>query len=90
MSIDWKRYRDECIPPVAEDEPALARIHAQLRWLDEHPIPEGDNYPGRPWAEVKAEFRQSLLDEIERYRWESAGFRFTSEIRDACRDAKED
>ena len=86
-AIDWKKIRDERVPPVSKDDPALAQIYAQLRWIDTHPLPEG-NYPmtGRSWAELIVEFRQCLLDEIERYRWEKAGFTPTREMLDACRD----
>jgi hypothetical protein len=87
MAIDWKRVRDDLVPPVAEDDPALARIYAQLRWLEKHVTPEGnDPLTGRPWTELRAEFQQSLHDDIESYRWQKAGFIPTREILDACRD----
>jgi len=86
-AIDWKKVRDERVPPVSKDDPALARVYAQLRWLDTHTTPEGnDPHTGRPWTELRVEFHQSLLDEIERYRWRKAGFEPTQEMLDVCRD----
>ena len=85
-TIYWRKIRDERVPPVSKDDPALALIYAQLRWLDTHPAPEGnDPFTGMPYAELHVEFQQSLLDEIERYRWSKAGFTPTQEILDACR-----
>jgi hypothetical protein len=86
VAIDWKKVRDECVPPVSEHDPALANIYAQVRWLDTHPAPEGnDPITERTWTELHAECRQILLDEIEEYRWRKAGFEPTKEILDACR-----
>lgn len=88
-NIEWRKVRDELVPPLSVDEPAVAYIRAQLRWLDEHTVPEGNElWSGRSYKEIQHEFRQYLLDEIERYHWEKAGFTFTKEIRDACRESK--
>ena len=90
MPIDWKKIRDEQVPPVAEDDPALAQVHFQLKWLDKHVTPEGNEpVTGRSWAELRMEFQQGLLDEIERYRWRKAGFEPTREMLDACRDKEQ-
>jgi hypothetical protein len=86
-AIDWKKIRDERVPPVSENDPALARIHAQLRWLDaRHTLVGNDPTTGRPLAELHANFKQQLLDEIERYRWRKAEYEPTQEMLDACRD----
>jgi hypothetical protein len=86
-NIDWKKFRDEHVPEVATDDPALARVRAQLDWLEKHPAPEGnDPIFGKPYTEVCAEIRQSLLDEIERYRWRKAGFDVTPEMLGELRD----
>jgi hypothetical protein len=86
MSIDWKKVRDELVPPVSENDPVLAKIYAELRWLDTSDAQEGnDPITGRSWAEIGTELRQSLHDEIERYRWRKAGFELTPEILEACR-----
>ena len=89
-AIDWRKIRDEHVPPVAEDDPALAQVYAQLIWLEAHHTPTGnDPTTGRPLAELYREFKQHLRDEIERYRWRKAGYEPTQEMLDACR-SKED
>lgn len=88
-AIDWKKIRDEQIPEVAEDDPALRLVRAQLAALDKYPPMEG-NEPttGKPYRELRKEMRKSLLDEIERYRWRKAGFTLTQEMLDALREDK--
>lgn len=86
-AIDWKKVRDARVPPVAADDPALAYVYGQLNWLETHPTPEGnDPMTERPWAEINREYRQNLLDEIERYRWRKSGFEPTQEMIAACRE----
>lgn len=86
-TIDWKKIRDAQVPPIAEDDPALATIYAQLRWLNNRTTLVGnDPITGMPYAELHQNFRQYLLDEIERYRWQKAGFEPTQEMLDACRE----
>jgi hypothetical protein len=84
-AIDWKKIHDE-LPPAPVDDPALVDIYAQLRWLDNNPPPEGNDYSGTPWIELHEELKQSILDDIERYRWRKAGYEPTREMLDACRD----
>lgn len=82
-SIDWQKIRDT-LPPVAEDDPALILLQAQIAATDKNP-PEGIDSQGKPWAEIYREYRQFLLDEMERYRWRKAGYEPTQEMLDACR-----
>jgi hypothetical protein len=86
-AIDWKKFRDERVPEVAADDPVLQRVRAQLAALDKYPPMDG-NEPttGRSYAALRQELRQSLLDEIERYRWRRAGFTVTQEMLDAVRE----
>ncbi len=89
--IDWKKVRDERVPPVAEDDPVLALVRAQLRWLEaRHTLVGNDPTTGRPLAELHEEFKQHLYDEIERYRWQKAGYEPTQEMLDACRAKKDE
>ena len=89
-AIDWKKICDERIPPAAEGDPALALVHAQLRWLEaRHTLVGNDPVTGRLLAELHEEFKQHLRDEIERYRWRKAGFEPTQEMIDACRKRTE-
>lgn len=74
-TIDWKKIRDTQVPPIAEDDPALSAVRKQLEYLDKYPP-----------TELRQQFRQNLLDEIERYRWQKAGFEPTQEMLEACRD----
>lgn len=85
-AIDWKKIRDAHVPEVPEDDPALALVRAQLTWLDTHSPPRGnDPLTGKSYADLHQEHRQCLLEEIERYRWQKAGFRLTREILDAIK-----
>jgi hypothetical protein len=86
-AIDWKKVRDERVPPVAADDPVLELVRAQLAWVTANPAPEGnDPVTGMSYTELRENFRRYLLDEIERYRWRKAGFEPTREMLDACRE----
>lgn len=87
MTLDWKAVRDQLVPEVPTDDPALVLIYARLRYLDAClPLDGNDPVTGRPWSEFRVEFRQYLTDEMERYGWRRAGFHPTQEVLDACRE----
>lgn len=88
-AINWKKFRDERVPEVPEDDPVLGLVRAQLAALDKYPPMDG-NEPttGRSYAALRQELRQSILDEIERYRWRKAVFDVTPEMLGELRDKR--
>jgi hypothetical protein len=89
-ALDWKEIRDAHVPEVSADDPVVARVRAELDWLEKHPAPEGnDPIFGKPYTEIQKELRQYLLDDIERYRWRKAGFNVTQDILDMVREEGE-
>lgn len=75
-SIDWKKIRDTQVPPIAEDDPALSLLYAQLKALDMYP-PEEGQIPGmqKTWKEARDDLRLQIEEEIARYLFlKDAGF----------------
>lgn len=75
-TIDWKKIRDTQVPPVAEDDPMLSLLYAQLKAFDRYP-PEEGQIPGmqKTWEEARDDLRLQIEEEIARYRFlRSAGF----------------